>query len=179
MSREDVMEATCRAFRKHGYADVSIKKIAEENGSGKSLIYYHFDDKEDLMESFLDYMIDQIKDYVNSLEQTDDPLERLLSTGIGNNDDEIWEIRTALYELRGRAPYNQKYSEKFREIDSLIQGSIEQILKQKGVESPDKSSIVVYSVFEGLVSRKMAGSDQEIDFESVRDKIKEMIEEDV
>lgn len=178
MSKEEVMEATCKAFKKHGYADISIKKIAEELGSGKSLIYYHFEDKEDLMVSFLDFLKDEIKDYMESIEEFDDPLDKLLSTAIGDNK-EIWELRKAMFELRGRAPYNQKYSEKFREIDNLLQESIEQLLKQKEVENPEKSSVIVYSIFEGLVSRKMSDSDEKIDFESIRNKIREIIAEDL
>jgi AcrR family transcriptional regulator len=177
MSKDEVMEATCDAFRKHGYADLSIQKIADELGSGKSLIYYHFDDKEDLMESFLDYMIEWIKEYLDSLEDYDDPLDELLSTGIGSNQ-QIWELRKALFELRGRAPYNQKYAEKFQEIDALLLESIEQMLREKDVDNPEDSAKIVYSVFEGLVSRKMAGTDQ-MDLESLREKIKEMIAEDL
>ena len=177
MSKREVMEATCDAFRKNGYADLSIQKIADEHGSGKSLIYYHFDDKEDLIESFLDFLINEINDYMNAVEDKEEPLEELLSTAIGENQ-EIWELRKALFELRGRAPYNQKYSEKFQQIDELLIERVKSILEDKGVEDTKESSELIYSIFEGLVSRKMAGSNKEIDFESYRNKIKEMMAED-
>ena len=44
-SKKEIMEATYEALCKHGYAELSIEKIADEFDKGKSLIYYHYDDK--------------------------------------------------------------------------------------------------------------------------------------
>lgn len=173
------MEATAEAFRKHGYADLSIQKIADEFGSGKSLIYYRFDDKEDLMQSFLNYLKQEIEEEIGSIRDSDNRLDMFLSMALGD-EPEMWEFRKALFELRGRAPYNQKFAEKFQEMDELLLEEIEQILEGRTSE-PAEDSELVFSVIDGFVARKIgsANSYDETDLESIRNKIKKMIEEDL
>ncbi len=73
---EEIMRATYRALRTHGYADLTIKRIADEYGKSTAAIHYHYDTKEDLLAAFLDYILDQFKDAVHEVETTD-PEQRL------------------------------------------------------------------------------------------------------
>lgn len=47
--KEELIIATLRSIRKHGYVNSTINTIAEESGLSRGLINHYFDSKEDLM----------------------------------------------------------------------------------------------------------------------------------
>ncbi len=130
------MEATYQALRKHGYADLSISKIAEEFEKSKSLLYHHYDGKDDLLVAFLEYLIDQFAADI-TLDAWDDAeaqlrsfFDRLIPPAL---DDEQREFQTALLEIRAQAPHNEVYREQFTKTDRFIRETIEQYL-ESGIE---------------------------------------------
>ena len=75
-TEEAIMQATYRALSKHGYPAMSISKIDDEFEKSKALLYHHYEDKEDLLEHFLKYLLDQLDEDFASIE-TSDPIEDL------------------------------------------------------------------------------------------------------
>ncbi|MFB6147843.1 MAG: TetR/AcrR family transcriptional regulator, partial [Candidatus Nanohaloarchaea archaeon] len=73
---EEIMEAAFRALSEHGYAELSIQRIADESGRTKSAIYYHYDDKEELLEELLEHIRQQIEKGQPSLDGLE-PREKL------------------------------------------------------------------------------------------------------
>lgn len=73
-----VFAAFVRLVAEHGYAAVSMADIAREAGVGRTSLYNHFRDKEDIL---LAYAMDETSRYVADLEQAmaaaASPLERL------------------------------------------------------------------------------------------------------
>lgn len=59
---EDIMGATFRALCEHGYADLTMRDIAEESDRSKAALHYHYDDKEGLLVAFLDHLYDSFVD---------------------------------------------------------------------------------------------------------------------
>jgi AcrR family transcriptional regulator len=57
-ARERVMRAVFVVLREHGYAGLSIKRIADEVGMQKASIYHHYSDKDDLLFSFLEFVLE-------------------------------------------------------------------------------------------------------------------------
>ncbi|MCG8541664.1 MAG: TetR/AcrR family transcriptional regulator, partial [Clostridia bacterium] len=53
-SRAAILEAARYLFAKKGYEGTSISNIAKESGSTKSLIYYYFNSKEDILDEILE-----------------------------------------------------------------------------------------------------------------------------
>jgi AcrR family transcriptional regulator len=161
-SVDELMAATCRALCRHGYADLTIQKIADEFEKGKSLIYYHYDDKEDLMVSFLEDMADKVEEHID--DGSDDPeqaLEEFLELGLGLADDGIWELRKALLEVQSAAPYNREFAERFREIHAALQDRLEEILRQNDVEEPEEAAERLMYTIEGAVGMKLAEDDRD------------------
>jgi AcrR family transcriptional regulator len=159
-SKNQIMESTYRAFCKHGYADLSIQKIADEFEKGKSLIYYHFDDKEDLMLSFLDYMMEKAE-----LEQEEgspaEQIDAILDKALGIEDEEQWQFQKAFQELRVQAQHNEKLQEKFREADKIFIDNITDIMSEAGSEAPEVAAEIFLSMIEGSISRKVSTGDKE------------------
>ncbi|MFC6974124.1 TetR/AcrR family transcriptional regulator [Halomicroarcula sp. GCM10025709] len=104
------MHATFCALQQHGYAGLSIQRIADEAELSKSTFYHHFDGKEDLLLSFLEFILDTF-DQLFQLESSGDPhadLKTFVSLVLGDfpHAEELPDRDAALrtyVELRAHA----------------------------------------------------------------------------
>lgn len=172
-SKDEIMEATFKAFCKHGYADLSIQKIADEFEKGKSLIYYHFDDKEDLMLSFLDYMMEKAE-LGQGNGSPENQVDSMLDKALGIEDEEQWRFRKAFQEFRVQAQHNEEFQEKFREADEVFLDRVSDIMSEAGSEEPEVAAEIFLSMIEGSISRKVSTGDRE-GLEELKEEIKETI----
>jgi len=126
---EEIMEATYRALREHGYADLTIKRIAAEYGKSTAAVHYHYDTKEDLLAAFLDYILDQFVQTIHEVETTDPEqrltllLDKLLVAPQENPD-----LSVALLEMRSQAPYNEAFAERFRQNDEYVRYLVKAVI---------------------------------------------------
>jgi AcrR family transcriptional regulator len=132
-TEQAIMDATLRALARHGYADLSIKNIGSEFEKSTSLLYYHYENKDELLLAFLDYVLDLFVATIDP--EAPDPdaelrafVEYVLPTG---NDDlcdatvdtpqlpeESEMFNRAIIELRSQTIHNEAYREKFRTMES-------------------------------------------------------------
>jgi AcrR family transcriptional regulator len=56
---ESIMEATARAIVKHGVSNLTVRDIGAEFDRSRSLINYHYNSKQELLETFVEYTADQ------------------------------------------------------------------------------------------------------------------------
>ena len=119
---EKIMRATYRVLCEHGYADLTIKRIAEEYGKTTAAVHYHYDTKEDLLAAFLDYLLDQFVDTVHDVEATDPEqrLERLLDKLLVAPDDHR-ELLVAIGDMRSQAPHEEAFADRFSQTDEYVQ----------------------------------------------------------
>jgi len=133
----EIMMATYRAMVEHGYSGLSISKISDELGKTKASVYYHYDSKEALLVSFLDFVVDRFKrDF--TVQRTEDPdaalntiIERLIPLEL---DDEEFHGQVVLLELRSQTSRNEAFRERFTEINELLVGTIRDII-ERGIET--------------------------------------------
>ncbi|MFC4248056.1 TetR/AcrR family transcriptional regulator [Natribaculum luteum] len=131
---EEIMLATYRALCEYGYADLTIKRIADEYGKSTAAIHYHYDTKDDLLAAFLDYILDQFKDAVHEVETTD-PEQRLdllldkLLVDLRDHQD----LLVAMLEMRSQAPYTDRFSERFQQNDEYIRYMLRTVIDH-GIE---------------------------------------------
>ncbi|MFC3956800.1 TetR/AcrR family transcriptional regulator [Halovivax cerinus] len=128
---EAIMRATYRALSTHGYADLTMQRIADEYGKSTAAIHYHYDTKDDLLAAFLDFVLGRFKDAVHDVETTDpeDRLELLLD-GLLVKASEHTELLVAMLEMRAQAPYNDTFAERFRENDAYVRYLLETVIDQ-------------------------------------------------
>jgi len=130
-----IMEATHRALLRYGYAQLSISRIASELDQSKASLYYHYDSKEDLLLSFLEYVTDQLESniYTDNNESPSQELERFIETLLPLQlDDDESQLRAAMVELRSQAVMDEKFRKQFTEIDDRIVNHLERIIS-KGI----------------------------------------------
>ena len=119
---EEIMHATYSALREHGYADLTIKRIAEEYGKSTAAVHYHYDTKDDLLAAFLDFVLEQFVDTIHEVERTD-PEQRLtlLLDQLLVEVEEHQDLLVAILEMRSQAPYKEAFADRFEQNDEYVQ----------------------------------------------------------
>lgn len=174
-SKDEIMDATYRALCEHGYADLSIQNIADEFEKGKSLIYYHYDDKEDLMKAFMDHMKQEIKARQEKVEGKEpiDRLDFMLEMYLGIENDEMWEFQKAFQEFRAQAQHNPEFREKFQEIDEIVKNDTIKVMQETQACDPEMATEIFLSLIEGSITRKVSTGDRE-GLEDLKKEIKKV-----
>jgi AcrR family transcriptional regulator len=127
------MEATYEALNRHGYADLTIQTIADEFSKSKSLLYYHYDSKDDLLVDFLDWLVEAFAAAVDD-DPAGGPEARIRSVFEmlvpPVTDDEAGDIRLSLLDLRMRASRDERFAERFAALDERVAGEFEAAVRE-------------------------------------------------
>ncbi len=186
-TRKDIMRATFEALCKHGYADITMEKIADESGKAKSTLHYHYDTKDNLMVDFIKFLLEGFEEKI--VPDNDDPLEKLnglidrMLFGLEEGDTHE-RFHTALLELRSQAPYNDKYKKQITKNDESIQNIFKKII-EKGIEKgkfkekvdPERTSTIILSAIDGARARQIS-TDRDAS-ENVREALDIIINNDM
>lgn len=123
-----IMQATYDAMVTHGYADLTIQNIADRFPKSKSLLYYHYDAKSDLMLDFFAYLLEEFERELDVDEPVTDPraaLEEVFETFAPRTlDDEERALRVALIELQAQAVHDERFRERYADLMAGIRGAI-------------------------------------------------------
>lgn len=152
-TKRAIMEATYDALRERGYGDLTIQAIADEFEKSKSLLYYHYDDKEALLADFLEYALDEFMAEIRVGEHEPvEQLERLIDLMLPETiDEDRYRVQIALLELRGQVPHTDVYRERYAEIDRTLTERVASIV-ERGVETGAIRDVDVELEAELLVS---------------------------
>jgi len=153
-TREEIMRATYLALCEHGYAGLTIDRIGEEFPKSKSLVYHHYEGKDDLLLDFLDFVVDRFEAEV-PLEDADGPRERLdavldhvLATPLPQGRR---EYLSAMVELRAQAAHDEAYREQFTRHDRFFTDRLVHLI-ERGIEAGDFREVDAEGVAAGLVA---------------------------
>lgn len=180
------MEATYRALRSHGYADLTMQDIADEAGKSKSLLHYHYDTKQDLLVTFLEHLLSWFSQKMSEMdaETSTERLEALVDRLLPGEDEEWERFHRALFELRAQAPYTEAYREQLRRNKGFLQGQFVEII-QDGVDSGEFRAVdaestarFIVSALDGARSSRVTLGD-DADQQAVREGLREFIFSDL
>jgi len=171
-TREAIMQATYDALANHGYADLTIQRIGDEFEKSKSLLYHHYDSKDDLLIDFLGFMLERMAEDIPFEEQPDayqqltfafdHVFENMLSPDrLGFNG--------AMVELRAQAAHDEAFRERFTANETFIRSRIVEIIED-GIEEgtfrevdPDRVAAMLMTVLDGAFIRYATIDDVDID----------------
>ncbi|WP_284010058.1 TetR/AcrR family transcriptional regulator [Haloarcula pelagica] len=174
-SREAIMHATFCALQQHGYAGLSIQRIADEAELSKSTFYHHFDGKEDLLLSFLEFILDTF-DQLFQLESSGDPhadLKTFVSLVLGDfpHAEELPDRDAALrtyVELRAHAVRTPEFRAKFTETDHRFTDRVSTIIEE-GIEEgvfadvdPEQTAQFLLTMIDGIVLQNATREDDPV-----------------
>uniref|UniRef100_A0A7D5L3N4 TetR/AcrR family transcriptional regulator n=2 Tax=Natrinema halophilum TaxID=1699371 RepID=A0A7D5L3N4_9EURY len=160
------MEATYCALCKHGYAELTMQDIAAESTKSKGTLHYHFEGKQDLLESFLEYILDRFEERTETIpgetpsEKLHEFFDELLTP---SDEDSAEEFRTAILEIKAQSPYNEAYRERLSEFDralrdrtaGFVADGIETGEFRDGID-PDETADFLVTLFHGAQTRAAA-----------------------
>ncbi|MFB6161034.1 MAG: TetR/AcrR family transcriptional regulator [Haloferacaceae archaeon] len=126
---EEIMRATHRALAEHGYADLTIERIAEEYGKSTAAVHYYYDTKDELLAAFLEYVLERFAAEIREVETTDPErrLDLLLDELLVDAEDHR-DLLVAVLEMRSQAPYNETFRERFRQNDEYVRYMLETVI---------------------------------------------------
>jgi len=148
----EIMRATYRALREHGYADLTIKRIAAEYGKSTAAVHYHYDTKDELLVAFLDYLLERLVDTIRDVETTD-PHQRLdlLLDELIFAPEEHRDLAVAMLEMRAQAPYTDDFRERFRGNDEYVRYMIKAVINH-GIDEGEFADVDADHVTRGLMT---------------------------
>ncbi|WP_336136064.1 TetR/AcrR family transcriptional regulator [Natronomonas amylolytica] len=168
-TREEILAAAYRALCRHGYAPLTIEKIGAELDKSTSLVYHHYEGKDDLLLACLEFMLDQYEaDFVAT--EISDPkatldaaFDEFLAPGMPS---ERYEFIQALVELRGQAPHDERYRKQFDRSDRLFERRFAELI-EAGIETGqfravDAESVaaMLHTLFSGALFKHATAEDE-------------------
>lgn len=178
---DEIMAATGRALREHGYADLTMQRIADESTISKAALHYHFDTKESLLDAFLDDLVERFEARLAC--DAEDPRERLatfLSAVFTPTTDSADEFSVALMELKAQAPYHDLIRTRFRDLDEVMQATVADAVED-GIEAgyfdeadPAEVARLVTTAINGSHVRKVALGEDDDDTRRVVERYLEL-----
>lgn len=136
-TREEIMNATYYALCEHGYADLTIQRIGEHFGKSKSLLYHHYDGKDDLLLDFLGFMLDEVEQSIPKTISEDAHIHLITIIDrifLNVGQDQGQEFEKAMVELRAQAAHDSRYQEYFTEHDRFFKHRLIDLIEM-GIEN--------------------------------------------
>lgn len=164
-TREEIMAATMRSLREHGYADLTIEKIGDEFEKSQSLIYHHYDGKDDLVVETLEFVLDRYSEQMTA-RSVEDP-KTSLETVVTQFVDDDWESRLAatLFELRAQAIHDEAYRDHFTRSDDVFEQYLADLITD-GIErgvfkecDPNAAAATLVTLINGATVRHASNHD--------------------
>ncbi len=186
-TREEILAAAYRALCTHGYADLTMERIGAKFDKSVSLVYHHYDGKDDLLLECLEFMLEEYRAETES-GPPEDPrqaieefCDQLL---LSDAPPEAQQFVHALIELRGQAPHNDAYRDYFTRSDRVFQARIERII-ETGIEAgvfqdvdPERTAKMIQTIFlGGLFQYATANHDEWLP--AFRDELQAYLERDL
>ncbi|WP_419892551.1 TetR/AcrR family transcriptional regulator [Paenibacillus xylanexedens] len=173
MNRTKAVEVAAQLFLRQGYSYVSMDEVVRVSGVSKSNIYYHFKNKEELLQAVVQYWIAQYESELYLLlSQRERGVEEriysfmaLLSAGIeGRNYEGSCPFVTLYMQTPDSAPQvKESISRFFRELRPMVEKLFEQGLDRgefrQGIE-PGPAALLFIAALEG--SLILAGTARDV-----------------
>jgi len=165
-TREELLAATYRALTQHGYAELSLQTIGTEFSKSTSLIYHHYESKDQLVVDCLDAMLDQLE--ANIAAAPEDPhasIRRFLGMITADPQSTEYQFMRALTEIRGHAPHDAAFRAAFTRADRVLQKrlrvAIEAGVEQDifTVEAVSETVSHLYTLLTGVMIRRTTTED--------------------
>ncbi|WP_435178305.1 TetR/AcrR family transcriptional regulator [Halorussus sp. AFM4] len=184
-TRTAIMEATYLALCEHGYANLTIQRIGDQFEKSKSLLYHHYDSKDELLVDFLEYLLEDFQ--ANVPEREFDDAEQHLRTMLDHAldpaiDDEDCEFTGAMVELRAQAVHDEAYRDHFSRNDRFLREEIADVVRD-GIDQgvfrevdPDQVAALLVTTISGSMLDRVTTDDAEETLRATRRELDEYVD---
>jgi AcrR family transcriptional regulator len=154
--RIEILQATCRIIGRQGLAKASVEAVAAEVGVARTLVYYYFQNRDDLLQQAFAYIDQQLDEYSASRVPSGtayQQIEHLLAGELGSEPVVIdgwtvWSefIAAAFFDKQARSTSNKAVRRWVDQITALIDEG-----RQEGSIPKDVSSVDAAERLTGIV----------------------------
>ncbi len=175
-TREQILAATYRTLCERGYADLTISAIGEAFEKSPSLVYRHYDSKDELVLECLRYMLEEFEAELTEadLEDPRGRLEEFVGWGLGDAPPEQRRFVSTLVELRSQAVHDEAYRAHFTRSDEVFVGYVADVIRA-GIDrrefrkcDPERVAETLVTTMSGAMLRRST-CESEACLEGVRD----------
>ena len=169
-TREEILGAAYRALGRHGYADLTVEKIGAEFDKSPSLVYHHYDGKDELLLACLEYMLESYEAQLveGAVEDPRGRLEAAVEAVLDPEPDGARDRFTrALVELRAQAAHDERYRDHFTRSDRFFHSRLVTVV-EAGAEAgefrevdPEAVAATIGTFFAGWFLRRATVDDDE------------------
>ncbi|WP_435552509.1 TetR/AcrR family transcriptional regulator [Natrinema sp. CGMCC1.2065] len=167
-TRDAIMRATYVALCEHGYNELTIQRIGDEFSKSKSLLYHHYDSKDDLLLDFLSFMLDQLEGQIPTYRAggADDHIAEIVEQTFDLGVAEMGtDFTRALVELRAQAAHDEGYREHFTRSDQFVRKHVAHTIRS-GIEQgvfrdvdPQETAALFQLMFVGTMTQRVTSDD--------------------
>ncbi|EMA68925.1 TetR family transcriptional regulator [Halorubrum aidingense JCM 13560] len=148
-TREAILGAAFRALCAHGYADLTISRIGEEFDKSPSLVYHHYDGKDELLVDLLEFLLDGFEASISSGAFDLSPRDRIDAYISATLDPESVDdahapdgrFMTAIVELRAQAATDDAYRDHFDRSDRVFGAFLEAAVRDAATDREATESL--------------------------------------
>lgn len=152
ITKERILQVAERLFSEDGFDGTGVDKIAKNAGINKGSIYYHFKDKNDILESLFKKIINDMDEHIDSITGSRvENLEEKIKSEIHYLSDKK-RILSILFMETLKSGNNSDYFIRYLEI--IIKNELDVTMKKAQVENlPDEDiqKYIVYEFFTGMI----------------------------
>ena len=159
-TRTAIVRATYEALIEHGYENLTIQRIGDEFPKSKSLIYQHYDGKDEVLVELLEFLLDHFEAQMPKPAggNAHDCLRTMLDYVLAPAPDtERVELTKVMVELRGQAPHNETFEAYFTANDGRFRRSLADIV-ERGIEEGVYRPVDADAVAEFLLTTISGGT---------------------
>ena len=167
-TREQILAATYRALCTHGYADLTIKRIGEAFEKSPSLVYHHYEDKDDVVLACLEYLLERYETRLtdDSIDHPREELSAFLDWVLEPEaEPERRQFVAVLTELRARSCHDPAYRDHFTRSDRFFERYLATVL-EAGIDrgqfrpcDPDRVASTLVTTLAGAMLRRSTSDD--------------------
>lgn len=161
--RAAILRASATAIAERGIRGLRVNDVAEVAGVSPGLLYYHFKDREGLLDAALNYINDRARAYRTEGDAASDSArQRLIHSLLGEIQDrtDVIENSLAWNELRASAVYEAALREPLARTTAAWISEIASAISEAQAAGeiatnidPDKTAITMTALVEGVSGR--------------------------
>lgn len=174
---EKILLTAFECLSTRGYANVSMRNIADEAGVALSQLTYYYKNKENLFTEVINMMMDQyLKEIKNTLESTTDARDKIASLVkffkelIGNKPDLLRLFIDFTAQALWVPSFRKQLDSLFNALTEIIERNlpIDTIFNRNSLAySPKSIAKLLFGALFGTSVQSMLGSDRDSAFESL------------
>lgn len=147
-----ILDSSLALFARHGYAGVSVRDIAEHAGVKKALVFYHYDNKAQLLELLLDHYYTSYGEALRVGSEAEGSLAERLHRLLDANLDFIEENLDYVRLVQVEVAYEGEHLEPIRKGIALLFNAAAKVLDGRVPEHGPLALRHLFVTFSGMIN---------------------------